>query len=253
VTAEKREKPAATAAPTTPAAPVARTSGGNIDELMELAETALRAGRWFEAERMALKALTAARRVEGWEAMARITLPLQEARRLRLSKALDTKKLSMISAPVHDADAVAPGCYIVQPPFVGADARRLRLAALRQEVSVAVVCREPLTQLKLCPLVAIGAITIRTRVQPPKNPKKPTLDWFIGSMEILGDAAIASLDTGLDLDRQIDHVVACLDSIPDHEKLHQLLGEMCRTASKGFERRLPPRLFADEPEEDAAG
>ena len=53
----------------------------------------------------------------------------------------------------------------------------------------------------------------------------------------------ASFETP-DLDRQIDHVLASLDSIPDHEKLHQLLHDLCRTASKGFERRLPPRLFA---------
>lgn len=262
---DKREKskPADTATGALPSSrpptsavpgPQARTSSGNIDELMTQAESALRAGRWFEAERLAQKALSSARRIESWDAMARIVLPLQEARRLRLSKAFDTKRVAIVESPVHDADAVAPGCYLVQPPLVGADARRLRLAALRQEVFAAVICREPLSQLKLCPIVAIGAITIRARVQPPKNIKKPTLEWFIGAMEALGDAAIEALDSGLDLDRQIDHVLACIDSIPDHEKLHQLLGDMCRSASKGFERRLPPRLFADEDDDqiDAA-
>lgn len=234
--------------PDAPAAP-ARTPA-NVDELMEQAEAALRAGRWFEAERHALRALNAARRVENWDAMARISLPLQEARRLRLAKAFDTKKFTIVEQAVHDADEVKTGCYLIQPPLVAADARRLRLAALRQEVPAAVLCREPLTKLKRCPIVAIGAVTIRARIEPPKNPKKPTLEWLIAAMEALGDAGIESIDTGLDLDRQIDHVLACLDAMPDHEKLHQILGDMCRRASKGFERRLPPRLFEDE--DDAA-
>jgi len=213
---------------------------------MEQADRALRGGGWFEAERLALKALNLARRVEDWDAMSRVTLPLQEARRLRLEKAFDAKSLKIVDTEVHDADAVAPGCYLVQPPLVGADARRLRLAALRQEVCAAVLCREPLTKLGLCPLVAIGAVTIRARIRPPKVAKKPTLEWFIAGMESLGDAAMQALDSGLDLDRQIDVIMASLDSVPDHEKLHQLLGESCRRATKGFERRLPPRLFADE-------
>lgn len=227
----------------------ARASHAAVDDLMSQAEEALRKSRWFEAERHALRALTLARRSENWEAMARIVLPLQEARRLRLGKAFDTKRITIVDNATQHPEATAPGCYLLQPPLVGSDARRLRLSALRHEICAAVLCREPMSQRKMWPLVAIGGVTIRVQVQPPKNPKKPTLDWFIGAMEELGDAAIASIDTGLDLDRQIDCVMACLDSIPDHEKLHQLLGEMCRRASKGFERRLPPRLFGDDDED----
>ncbi len=225
-------------------------TGQDVDSVMEQVETALKGRRWFEAERLSLKALNAARRQERWDAMARVVLPLQEARRLRLDMALDRKTITIVDTAVHDADPVAPGCYLLQPPLVGADARRLRLAALRQEVPAAVLCREPLTRLKLCPIVAIGATTVRARIQPPKNERKPAMEWFVRGMEALGDAAIDSLDTGMDLDRQIDHVLACLDSVPDHEKLHQLLHEMCVRATKGFERRLPPRLFADEDEEE---
>jgi len=225
--------------------------GQQIDGLMEQAEAALRARRWFEAERLALKALNAARRQESWETMARIALPLQEARRLRLGQALDRRTIAIVDTVVHDADPVAPGCYLIQPPLVGADARRLRLAALRQEVSAAVLCREPLTRLKQCPVVAIGAVTIRTKVAPPRNERKPTMEWFVATMEALGDAGMQSIDSGTDLDRQIDQVLACLDSVPDHEKLHQLLHEMCLRASKGFERRLPPRLFADVQDDES--
>jgi hypothetical protein len=55
-------------------------------------------------------------------------------------------------------------------------------------------------------------------------------------MEALGDAAIEMLDTGLELDRQIDFLLGALDAVPDHEKLHQALTAVCKEASKGFVR-----------------
>ena len=174
---------------TTAPGPERSRAAPNIDESMELAEKALRAGRWFEAERLAHRALTLARRSEQWDTMARVTLPLQEARRLRREQALDSRRVVIVEDAVHDTDTVKPGCYLIQPPLVGADARRLRLSSLRQEVCAAVLCREPLTKLQRWPLVAIGAITIRAKVPPPKQPKKPTIEWFVAGMEALGDAA----------------------------------------------------------------
>jgi hypothetical protein len=90
---------------------------------------------------------------------------------------------------------------------------------------------------------------MRTRIEPPKAWDKPDAKWFVGAMEQLGDAAIAMLDTGIELDRQIDFVLSALDSVPDHEKLHQLLGSLCREASKGFVRS----QRADALDEELAG
>jgi hypothetical protein len=122
----------------------------------------------------------------------------------------------------------------VQPPAVGADARRMRLAALRQEVPATILCREPRTRLGLCPVVAIGMITVRTKIAPPADWDTPDMAWYAGAMEQLGDAAIAMLDTGLELDRQVDFLISALDTVPDHEKLHQVLADVCREAAKGF-------------------
>ena len=222
-----------------------------VDEIMERAEAALRRSQWFEGERLAMRALELARAQEDFATMARVALPLQEARRQRVQEALGAKKLTVLEsgAEITEDMPLKPGCYLVQPPAVGADARRLRLAALKHEVPIAVMCREPRSRLGLCPVVAIGMVTVRTRIEPPKAWDKPDAKWFVGAMEQLGDAAIAMLDTGIELDRQIDFVLSALDSVPDHEKLHQLLGSLCREASKGFVRS----QRADVLDEELAG
>jgi len=207
-----------------------------IDEQIEMTEAAMRRGKWFEAERCAQRGLEMARRAEEFALMVTIALSLQEVRRQRMQQALDTRKIYIINSGVVEEMKVLPGCYIVEPPLVGADARRLRLAALRDEIPIAVLCREPTNRSGQCPVVAIGAVTIRTRITPPKNTDKPTLAWFTSALEDLGDFAIETVDSGHDLDKQIDDVLSKLDAHPDHERLHQTLTDLCQQATKGFVR-----------------
>jgi len=210
-----------------------RTDG--VHQTMEKAEAALSRGAWFEAERLAAKALAAARVEDDFDAMARILLPLQETRRQRLAAAFDHRKVRIAAAAVTEQDEVPPGIHVVAPPLVGADARRLRLLALEQEIPVAVICREPITRLDECPIVAIGPVTIRTRIAPPRRPEAPTAKWVAGALEQLGDRAIDDLDPEQDLLKRIDHLLACLETHPDHEKLHQTLMASCRdAASRGL-------------------
>ena len=204
-----------------------------IDDLMEKASAALMRTAYFEAERMALKALQMSRQIEDWDRMSRIALPLQEARRQRVQLAIDAAEagpgVTVLDQSVTENMSIEAGCYLVQPPLVGADARRFRLAALQREVPVAVICREPLTQLKLQPIVAIGAgSTVRTKVKPPKSVEAPSLAWFLDVMEAIGDWAMEMIDTGQELTKQIDTLLERLDVVPDHEKLHQKLAELCR-------------------------
>jgi hypothetical protein len=207
-----------------------------VSELMEHAEAALRRAQWFEAERLALQALSISYREDDWDAMARITLPLQEARRQRMQAAMEVRKIRILEGGISDEMDLKPGCLLVQPPAVGADARRLRLAALRREIPVLVLCREPRTRLGLCPVVAIGPVTVRTRIDPPKSWDKPDFKWFVSALEQLGNKGIADLDTGIELDRQIGHLMDVLDAVPEHEKLHQVLEAKCREAARGFVR-----------------
>lgn len=219
----------------TRSADTAATRIAQITQMMEKAQAALQRNAWFEAERLAARALDAARAQREFGLMARILLPLQEARRQRLQLAFDAggaNGITIVESPFGEEFRPQPGCYLVQPPMVGADARRLRLAALEQQAPVAVLCREPLTRARLCPIVAIGQVTIRTKVDPPKSPNRPTLAWFAAAMEALGDAAIETLDSGIGVVKQVDALLARLDAWPDHEKLHQALAEVCRCADR---------------------
>jgi hypothetical protein len=221
-----------------------------VDELMDAAEEALRGSKWFEAERLAQRGLEMARAQDDWAMLARIVLPLQEARRQRLQAAMTPKaKVRLVESEVPEEATVEAGCYLVQPPAVGADARRMRLAALRQEVPATILCREPRTRLGLCPVVAIGMITVRTKIAPPADWDTPDMAWYAGAMEQLGDAAIAMLDTGLELDRQVDFLISALDTVPDHEKLHQVLADVCREAAKGFVPSATGDVLDDELED----
>ncbi|MCE9620558.1 MAG: hypothetical protein K8R92_11720 [Planctomycetes bacterium] len=216
-----------------------------LQEQMENAEAALKKGKWFEAERLAQRAMEMARRTEDFGSMARICLPLQEARRQRVQAALDLKKIRILHSGNMDEIKIESGSYLLMPMvLVGADARRLRLAALREEKPVTVLCCEPPNLRGKWPVVAIGAATVRAYLDPPENPKKPSMKWYVGAMEALGNAGLSGshVDTGMDLDRQIDAVLSLLDAVPDHERLHQVLAEMCREAEKGFERSETPAL-----------
>ncbi len=214
----------------TKAKPMA-TSSINVNELMEEASEHLAATRYFAAERVCEQALRSARQECDFDTMSRICLPLQEARRQRLQQAVDTKKLTVVEAPFGDDYRIRSGCYLVQPPLVGADARRLRTMAISREIPVLVVCREPVTRAKLTPIVAIGQTTIRVRIDSPAHIDKPTIEWLERAAEQLGDAAILGVDTGIEAERQVDALLACLDAHPDHEKLHQALATACRKAA----------------------
>jgi hypothetical protein len=206
-----------------------------IDELMEKASQALAKTRYFEAESLAMDALAKAREIDDFDRLTRLLMPLQEARRQRYQQALDADEVTIIDDRelTPETWACEPGCYLVQPPLVGADARRLRLQALQKQVPVAILCREPTTMIRLCPVVAIApGCTIRTRVDLPKDPEHPDLAWFVDTMEALGEEAIAMLDPGQAIFKRVDRLIAMLDAVPDHEGLHQTLEASCRTAER---------------------
>lgn len=202
-----------------------------IDEMMDKASDLLVKTKYFEAEKLAAEALQLARDEDEFERMARIIMPLQEARRQRLLKAFATKALFIIDHEEELPEAIEPGCYLLQPMLVGADARRLRIAALEAKVPVAVLAREPITQLRQQPIVAIApGLTIRAKIELPEDVEEPELEWYIRALEELGDGAISSLDPEMDVIRRIDALLLRLEAHPDHEGLHQALREACEEA-----------------------
>src|SRR5262245_22614367 len=132
----------------------ARRGERKTDDLLDKAAETLARGMLFEAERLAEKALLAARQDNQFQRMTRAIPILKDARRSRMKKALAGGKVVVIDTPITEDMKIAPGAYLIQPPQVGSDARRLRLAAFQNDIPVAVLCREPLTTTRLVPVVA---------------------------------------------------------------------------------------------------
>lgn len=221
-----------------------------IDELMDRASEALCATEYFEAERLCLRALASARARADFERMARICLPLQEARRQRRQIAESSGVRVLVSTPPTRSTIRGPGCYLVQPPLIGLEARRLREAADKREVPILALAREPMTGAGKWPVVAvgqsrlIGMTSIRAYVDPPAGvaarestatrddaSEAPPISWFLSAAEAVGDAAIARINPRLPAAFRVDQLMEFLDAIPDHEKLHQRLEEACRAAA----------------------
>lgn len=232
-----------------------------VDRLMEEASAALVDTRYFECERLASEALAIAHGAADFERMARITLPLQEARRQRRHLAAGVKKIIRIDS--YDAlepllaggKAMKPGCYLVEPPLVGADGRELRDRAAAEQVPVLVVVREPVTRLGMWPVVAVGPVTVRARITPPK---KLDIPWMLGAAESLGDSALHAVDPEESAEDRVDHLLELLAAVIDHERLHQALADACAeaAASEHSERKKAPAADSDddfdELEEDEA-
>lgn len=233
----------------------AKATEQNIDQVMEEAAQALTSGRYAEAERLSLEAFNEAHSAFDYERMARILLPLQEARRQRRQQAADVKKLTRLAsysdleALLTGAKPIHPGCYLIEPLLVAADGRELRERALADDVPVFVLVREPLTRLGQWPIVAVGPVTVRTRVAPPK---KPDVSWVLRTGEELGDAALARIESTDSAATRVERLTELLAAIPDHEKIHQALMAACEAAhheaaNRPKKRERPRKIEDDDP------
>ena len=211
--------------------PAKTSTTKRLESMLTRAEGAMQRSAWFEAERIALKALEAAREVDEFELMSRICIPLKDSRRQRMLQAMDISKKVQIIEHVEPEPSATPGIFMIRPPAVAADARRLRIAALHEETPLVAITREPTTRLGLAPIAAVGRITVRVRIEEPKNPEKPSVSWVLSAMEQLGDGAIDSLDPDADPVNKVDALLAFLDSVPDHQRLHDVLAEHCTIAA----------------------
>jgi hypothetical protein len=202
-----------------------------LDELMTKAAQLQKRGSLFEAERLAEKAFAAARQEQDFPGMAKLCTLFMEIRQQRWDMAFTVGHVTILDVPFSEEMKITKGCYLVQPPLVGSDARRFRLMALAQGVPAAVLCREPLTQTKLVPIVAISpGSTLRTKVPAPRDPAKPDVEWFADAMLDLGDTTLELLDPTLPVLRRIEILIDDLDALPEHPGIHQALKAACEEA-----------------------
>lgn len=209
------------------------SKSSKLQKMLAGAEAALKAGKWFEAERQAVEALDAAIAAGDHALAADACLPLQEARRQRVIAAIDASEgqVTIVTQVEQELESVDAGVHLLLPHAVGADARRMRVCAMQTEVPVLVVCREPLTDRGLVPIVSLGNTTVRGYVDPPDDVESHDLAWVLGAQEALGDAAIESLDPALSGAARIEALRHHLDTVPEHERLHQELAEALRAAA----------------------
>ncbi len=242
-----------------------------IDAMMEQASRALVGRDYFAAEKLALSALRRAHHDADYARMARIILPLQEARRQKRDMAFETRKVFVVDGEIPHGRGLVAGCYLVCPPRVGADGRMLRDMADEKKVPVFVLVREPVTRDGLWPVVSVGPVTVRTKVEPfvapaakPSTAKgkgkvekaaapavvgAPSVKWFAASGEALGDEAIGQVAVTLSAAARVDLLMDRLESVQHHEKLHQRLEEACKDALIEPPRKRKPGLSVFEGDE----
>ncbi|MBK9187984.1 MAG: hypothetical protein IPM33_03410 [Phycisphaerales bacterium] len=204
-----------------------------IDTMMEEASAALSDMRFFHAERMAKRALERAHMTGDYERMARICLPLQEARRLKRQEALDANSCITLNElpPVHSVPA--PGCYLLSPPLIAMDTKELRAICDRAAAPAIILCREPKTSAGKWPIAAVGVadtrpITLRIQLDPPEQ---LTPSWFSATLDTIGNKALERLDPKWPADHRVLDLLEFLDAVPHHERVIQALAAACREAA----------------------
>ena len=231
-----------------------------IDDLMERACLHIAAAEYFEAERLCVRSLRAARVNLDFERMARIVLPLQEARRQLREAAWDIGVVALVRSRQDIPKPLVPGCYLLVPPMIGRDGTNLRETLSRRGTPASVLTREPLTRTGKWPIVGVGPMVVRTQVDPPwpierversvskdEEHRLPPIEWFVRASEALGDAAIAALSPSDHPHYRVDDLLDFLAAHPEHEKLHQRLERACRAAIGTAEPIMPRRRGIEDP------
>ncbi len=205
----------------------------------------------FAAESRLAQGLRSAVAAGALDLVPSIVMALADRRADRRAAALDAGRLTVVHEPFEEEVVLEAGLYLLHPPLlVGADARRVRLLAMEQQVPVVAVCREPVTTIGLCPVVAISpGCTIRTKLRPPAtwDDAEAVADWMMLAHDALGDAAVDQLDSELPATRRLEQLLDRLDAIPEHRELHEAIAaiipeaiaEAREDAESGGRRRRP--------------
>jgi hypothetical protein len=207
--------------------PTGRTKA--IQNLVDKANESIGKEAWFDAERSLDRALAMSHGRHDYQGMAEVLNLLHQTRTGWQKQAFASRDaVRVVDDEVEDTMEVEQGRYLVQPPLVGADARRLRLLALASGTPAIVVCREPNTQLGLIPVVAIGPLgAIRAKVKPPKDPMKPPVKWFRDAFVSLGDVALEKINPIHIASRKLEAILSLLDTLPESGVLYEQAIALC--------------------------
>ena len=185
---------------------------------------------WFKTERTAVARVDSARADCQWKKLAKALGDLCSARQSCAKAAHNGKKVKVIDS-MELVDSIREGGrYLVRPPLVGRDASLIEHALKKRGHSVIVLCREPITKLGRCPIVSLGSgVTVRTRVDEPNNPDKPTCRWFDDVVDEFGEYVVGKIDIEATNQRQLDFLLAHLSTIPLHIDAYRIAITLCNT------------------------
>ncbi len=188
---------------------------------------------WFSIEKAAVEKIDVARSAMQWEILAIALQDLCSARQACANAAHNGKKVQIVDS-MERADALrSGGRFLVRPPLVGKDASIIEHALKSRGYSTIVLCREPITKLGLCPIVSLGSgVTVRTQVEEPENPDKPTCGWFDGVVQEFGAYVVNRIDESTTHQRQLDYLLAHLSAIPSCGEAYRIAIKLCGALSR---------------------
>ena len=167
-----------------------------LDGLMEAASMSLAQRKYLLCECQCLEALDLAKQDRDWAYVARIILPLQEARRQRrLTAASGTIRLGttdLLGDPQHWLDQLQVGCLVVTHPYDEKTARRIQQLARQQDRYVEVLFADNPVTAQSWTLTADIGQPICCLADPP-NP-----DWIDRwwSPSVVDDHSLAPINLG---------------------------------------------------------
>ncbi len=228
-----------------------------VQQIIDSAREAGASGDWIGARAGAWSALGEGRQRRDFAAMVCAARVYREASARVVELAESACEGAMILARGSDApDPLVAGCYLLEPPMIGADATRLRDSAFAGGLAVRVLAREPMTRDGLWPVVAVGDVIVRARVAPPvalervdgaitkdDYPGPAALEWFGAALETLGRTALARLDEGEPAQHRVDDLLEFLSALPEHAGIIDALEAACAEAQE----RPAPTLMRRRP------
>ncbi|MDX1564629.1 MAG: hypothetical protein R3236_04440 [Phycisphaeraceae bacterium] len=178
-----------------------------IDQVMEQASEALARTHYAACEKLCLEAMDRALKQQDYDHVARIALPLQEARRQR-RQAADDRGVHMLTGPRKAIaqilnDHPTGGLLLTAPPYTPQDARDLAAEARDRGLNVEVVLLDAPAQ-------------------------AAAFEWLLQQR---GDRILAEC-VDPDPRRHLEAICRNLEAIGDHEIAHQQLADLARRLSR---------------------
>lgn len=214
---------------------------------------ALESSRWHAAIVAAERAMRHARAAHDFPSLIDAAQIAGRAHERVRCAALEGASGVLIAGRDSDLpDPVPPGCYLLQPFYVGADATRFRAAAAAGGVPVIVLAREPMTRDGRWPVVAVGDVIVRTHVDPPAGVQRDEsrvtrdryegpapIEWLMSARDRLVSAALERVDPAEHAHWRVDDLLEIYSAIPDSEAV---VGELIRAAREALGAPRPTTL-----------